>query len=119
MLILLCLLFVKHFVVDFLLQRPYQYENKGTYGHWGGIQHAGLHGLFTFAIFAYLSNPLVGILFGAADMVTHYHIDWATTKLTAKFELGPTHEKFWWLFGLDQLLHALTYIGLVTIVVVI
>jgi hypothetical protein len=27
-----------------------------------------------------------------------------------------THEQFWWLLGLDQYLHALTYIGLIATV---
>jgi hypothetical protein len=32
-------------------------------------------------------------------------------NLNKKLGWGPTtHEQFWWLLGLDQLLHALTYI---------
>ncbi len=30
-----------HFLVDFVLQTPFQYRNKGTYGHAGGLLHAG------------------------------------------------------------------------------
>jgi hypothetical protein len=33
----------KHAVADFYLQTPYQYLNKGKYGHPGGIIHAGIH----------------------------------------------------------------------------
>jgi hypothetical protein len=33
-------------------------------------------------------------------------------NLNARYQLGPTtSEKFWWLVGLDQYLHALTYLG--------
>ena len=39
--IILLLLALKHFIADALLQRPYQYLNKGIYGHPGGIVHAG------------------------------------------------------------------------------
>jgi len=42
--LLLLALTVKHFIVDFPLQaHPYQYKNKGTYGHPGGLLHSGLH----------------------------------------------------------------------------
>ena len=33
-------LMVKHALADFYLQTPYQYLNKGTYGHPGGLLHA-------------------------------------------------------------------------------
>ena len=39
-LLLLAFLFVKHFIVDFPLQRPYQWMNKGRYGHLGGYMKA-------------------------------------------------------------------------------
>ena len=57
--------------------------------------------------------------FGLIDMFIHYHIDWAKMNLNAKLGWGPTtHEQFWWLLGLDQFLHSLTYIGIVALVVV-
>jgi hypothetical protein len=36
-------LLVKHAVADFYLQTPYQYLNKGIYGHPGGLLHSGIH----------------------------------------------------------------------------
>ena len=39
----LALLQAKHFLFDFVFQTPYQLKNKGTYGHPGGLLHAGLH----------------------------------------------------------------------------
>lgn len=102
---------IKHFVVDFLLQRKYQYSNKGTYGHPGGILHAALHGLGTIAalwIFADLPWILLMAIF---DMLVHYHVDWAKTNINSHFGWAPnTHDEFWWLLGLDQLLHWLTYV---------
>jgi hypothetical protein len=48
------------------------------------------------------------------DSVAHYHIDWAKTNINAKMGWGPTtHDEFWWLLGLDQLLHSLTYIVII------
>jgi hypothetical protein len=110
-LLMLTLLITKHFIVDFPLQSAYQYTNKGTYGHLGGILHAGLHGIGTFLCLIVFS-PLA-VLFAVVDMCIHYHIDWAKTNINAKMGWGPTtHEQFWWLLGLDQLLHYLTYIGI-------
>ena len=36
-------LLLKHMVADFFLQTPFQYLNKGTYGHPGGLLHSGIH----------------------------------------------------------------------------
>jgi hypothetical protein len=114
-LLILTLLFVKHFVVDFPLQaHPYQYKNKGTYGHPGGILHSGLHTVGTFLVVYWFTVPAIAILLALADGLVHYHIDWAKMNLNKKLGYGPTtHEEFWVLLGLDQLLHALTYIGIV------
>jgi hypothetical protein len=117
-LILIGLLFTKHFVVDFPLQYRYQYSNKGTYGHPGGILHASLQGLGTMACFWWYA-PLACVWLGFIDAVVHYHVDWAKMRLNARMGWGPmTHEQFWWLLGLDQFLHAMTYVGLVALVTV-
>jgi len=115
-LILLTLLFTKHFIVDFPLQRAYQWKNKGTYGHPGGVLHAWLHGVFTFACI-YWYAPVAAWYLAFADMIIHYHVDWAKMNINRHYGWGAnTHEKFWWLLGLDQYLHALTYIGLVALI---
>jgi hypothetical protein len=115
-LLLITLLFTKHFIVDFLLQGPYQYKNKGTYLHGGGILHAGLHGWFT-ALICYWFVPQVCFTLGLIDAIIHYHIDWIKMKINKHMGWGSnTHEQFWWLLGLDQYLHALTYIGLILLV---
>ena len=113
----LLLLFIKHFVVDFPLQAfPWIYLNKGTYGHLGGIVHAVLHGVFTFAIFWYWS-PQYAVALGAIDAVIHYHVDWAKMNLNKKMGWTATNSEWFWIFiGVDQLLHALTYFGLVYLV---
>lgn len=59
------------------------------------------------------------LILGLVDSIIHYHIDWAKMNLNAKMGWGPkTHEEFWWLLGIDQYLHALTYIGLIALVTV-
>jgi hypothetical protein len=111
---LILLLSTKHFVLDFPLQNKYQWSNKGTYGHPGGILHAGLHGWATYLVFLLFVDWPTAVIAGILDMFIHYHIDWGKMNLNAKLGLGPTtHEQFWWLLGLDQYLHVLTYIGLI------
>ena len=114
---LIALLFIKHFIVDFPLQTKYQYLNKGTYLHPGGLLHAVLHGVGTF-ICVYWYAPLAALFLAWIDIIVHYPVDWAKVNINQKFQWGPTtHEQFWWLMGFDQLLHALTYVVLVAMVV--
>ena len=113
-LILFSALLFKHLVVDFPMQVPYHYKNKGTYGHMGGIQHAGLHGLFTMLVLHFFTAPLMAALLGLLDMVAHYHIDWAKMNLNKRFNLKPDNsEIFWWLIGLDQFAHQATYVAII------
>jgi hypothetical protein len=115
-LILILLLFSKHFLIDFPLQTKFQYSNKGTYGHPGGILHAGLHGIGTYICIFWFA-PVVAIYLALADMFVHYHIDWAKMNLNSKLGWSPTtHEQFWWLLGLDQYLHAVTYVVFVALI---
>ena len=108
---LLLLFMTKHFVIDFPLQVPYMYKNKGKYGHLGGLIHALLHGIFT-AIILYFLFPQY-IWLAIIDFVLHYHIDWAKVKINSHFNLKPdTSECFWILLGFDQLLHFYTYFGI-------
>lgn len=98
---------VKHFICDFPLQWAYQYKNKGTYGHPGGLLHASIHIVGTFIVCSIFSFPL---WLAFVDGIVHYHIDWAKMRLNTRWHLKPdTSEYFWWLLGVDQLLHYLTY----------
>jgi Protein of unknown function (DUF3307) len=113
-LLIITLLFTKHFIVDFPLQKPYQWQNKGTYGHLGGILHSLLHAVGTFLCFVYFVPTTMCLLLSVIDMIVHYHIDWAKMNINKKYGWGAnTHAEFWTLLGLDQFLHSLTYIGLV------
>lgn len=115
MLELLFWLFTKHFIIDFPLQAsPYQYKNKGTYGHPGGLVHSGLHLLGTLIVMLFFVSPFMALVIAIADGVIHYHIDWAKMNINAKMGWGPTtHEQYWSLLGFDQYLHAMTYLWIV------
>lgn len=112
-LLLAILLATKHFIIDFPLQTKYQYLNKGKYGHPGGLIHAALHALGTFACVLAVGGIQLAAVAAIFDAVVHYHIDWAKTQInTVMGWRCDTREEFWWLLGLDQYLHALTYIGI-------
>ena len=112
---LMGILLIKHFIVDFLFQTEYQWRNKGIYMHPGGIIHAMLHGIATITVFVFY-DPIFALFAGIADAVAHYHIDWAKVNITqtAGWESNK-HNEFWILVGLDQLLHQLTYVTIVAI----
>jgi hypothetical protein len=97
---------VKHFIADFPLQPPYQWMNKGKYGHPGGLLHAGIHATFTLAILWWFDMQL---WLAAVDGVVHYQVDWLKTQLPWK----PDNKYFWWALGVDQMLHYLTYTAII------
>lgn len=119
MILLLTLLTIKHFICDFLYQPPYQWQNKGTYGHWGGIVHSGQHALATlFILFLTASAaPLMAVGIALGEFVIHYHMDWFKMNYNKRKGWGPlTHNEFWVLLGVDQLVHSLTYIAILALV---
>jgi len=115
--VLLTFLFLKHFIADFVYQPPFMYQNKGTYGHVGGLLHAGLHCFVTgliLGIFSFNLLLILGVIF--LEFIIHYHMDWFKMWYNAKKGWGAsTHNEFWVLLGFDQLIHSLTYLLIVGI----
>ena len=109
---------VKHFVFDYPLQTAFQLKNKATYGHIGGILHAGLHVLGTSAAFLVVRPSLgVGAAILVGEFLVHYHLDWAKGQLGRWLTLTPTDNLFLWAIGADQLLHQLTYVAIAGVLV--
>ena len=103
------LLILKHFIVDFPLQGPYQWMNKGKYGHLGGILHASLHAIGSVIVLAYFTPKFFTL--ALFDAILHYHIDWAKVNINNRYGWKSNENpQFWWLTGLDQMLHYLTYV---------
>lgn len=117
MLLLLTLLLLKHFVCDFLYQPPYMFMNKGTYGHPGGIIHSTFHAVVTLVILLFFTTPPIALAIMVGEFIIHYHVDWFKMWYNAKKGWGAnTHNEFWILLGLDQLIHSLTYVGIIALV---
>lgn len=109
--ILLSLLFVKHWYVDFVNQTQAEIDNKGIYGGLDGLAHSAKQGLGTIFVLLLVGiDPAVSVVWGAVDMIVHYHVDWIKMRFGNR---DIATKEFWTQLGLDQLAHALTYIGLV------
>lgn len=111
------MLITKHFIVDFFLQSPYQYLNKGTLGHPGGLLHAGLHGVATALVFATFIPWQLAVILGWIDSVVHYWVDFSKVWFTAKYNWASADRNFWLAVGFDQFLHYATYVSLVLMVI--
>jgi hypothetical protein len=112
--ILLALLFVKHWYIDFVNQSMEEVTGKGIYGNAYGIMHSIKHGIGTFAVFwLFIGEIQYCLLIGFIDFVLHYHIDWLKININKRYNYTTENPKFWAWLGADQLAHSLTYLGLV------
>lgn len=105
---------VKHFVADYLLQPRWVLSGKGSMRQVGGYVHAGVHALGS--IPAYLIAGVGAAEIGAlvlAEFVIHYAIDFSKVCLSRRSHVGPDKAAFWAMHGADQLMHQLTYAGLI------
>ena len=116
MLTILFLLQCKHLIIDWLWQPEYEWKNKGTYGHWGGIRHSMKNAVGTTLCFVPFITSYSLLFIFIIDFMVHYHVDFAKMNINKITGWGPlTHPQFWWLTGLDQYLHQITYIILLFI----
>jgi Protein of unknown function (DUF3307) len=112
--ILLALLFVKHWYIDFVNQSMEEVNGKGIYGNAHGVMHSLKHGVATFLIFwLYVMDFEYAIIIGFVDFVLHYHIDWTKININKRWNYTAENPKFWAWLGADQLAHSLTYLLLV------
>ncbi len=117
----LIFLSVKHTIADFFIQFRYQYENKGKYGHPGGLLHAGIHSILTLPVFLILapSSLFAVMVVVIGEFVLHYHIDWIKMKVNRLFQLHPKTKGFWYVVGLDQFAHHLTYLAIIAVLLLL
>ena len=111
-LLVFCLLQLKHFLADFVLQTPRMIREKGVYGTAHGIYHSLIHASGTLIAFIWL-HPIIGLATAFFDFLLHYHIDWAKSNINKKYNYTQDNPKFWIWFGVDQLSHQFTYIVLI------
>lgn len=107
-------LLAKHTVADFLLQNDFIVSQKGRYGAPGGIVHALEHVLLTAPVFWLFpsGSGSTAFMLLATEFLLHYHIDWAKDQIVHRYGLTASQRSYWAAHGVDQLLHGLTYIGI-------
>jgi Protein of unknown function (DUF3307) len=105
---------VKHYVADYLLQPVWMLEAKDDPRRVGGYAHAGLHAFGSLPAFliAGLGIEAAAVL-ALAEFAAHYVIDFGKARLSVDIAGGPDTKIYWSLHGGDQLMHHLTYSGLI------
>ena len=83
-------------------------KDKGHFGRLGGLQHAGLHGVLTYVILMHFLNLQACVILAVFDAVVHYTVDLAHRRVTVK--MSTDADAFWFWIGVDQLIHAITYL---------
>lgn len=113
-LVLLLGLELKHYIADYLLQPGWLRGGKGDLAAPGGYLHAGIHILGTAMVLVVAGVPLLAlVLIIAAEFVAHYAIDYVKYRYLGGVDAQAAPWRYWALHGLDQLLHQVTYAGIV------
>jgi hypothetical protein len=115
--LVLALLFFKHFLADFCWQSDRMLKDKGHFGRLGGLQHAGLHGALTYIILMHFLSMQACVMLAVFDSVIHYIVDWSHRRITVK--MSTDSNVFWMWIGVDQLVHAMTYLSIGFVVAIL
>lgn len=107
-LMILCLLFTKHFLADFPLQNEYMLRKNADEG-WvlPLLTHTALHAVLTIFVLAFFIDWQLVFILGALDFAAHTCIDAWKARL-ARYPI--TTKAFWTSLGFNQWLHAITYL---------
>jgi hypothetical protein len=112
--IILILLQIKHWYIDFVNQTDSEVAHKGVYLDWRGVQHSVKHGVATFLILFLFAPVGWAVFLAILDTVLHYHIDWLKMN---KGNRDIRTKEFWNHLGMDQMAHQLGYLLIVGILI--
>lgn len=113
-LLLLCLMQIKHMFADFYMQTAKMLSGRGEYLHCGRAQHAAVHAIGSAIVFLIFGAPMGFILaICLIEWVVHFNIDYCKARYSNEKQLTPQMAIFWRAVGTDQALHQLTYIAMV------
>lgn len=114
----LILLFIAHFIADFALQ-PREMALKKSEDYRWLLRHCAIHfGVFWCAVLPFLYATPILFLLPIGNSIVHGVIDWNIWRGYKKWKAThlepPFYEDhyFYFTLGADQLLHALTIVGL-------
>ncbi|GBU18984.1 MULTISPECIES: DUF3307 domain-containing protein [Methylobacterium] len=113
MVVLAGTMIVKHYVADFVLQTDWMAHGKERVRGWLAplAAHAACHAAATLIV-ALVVMPRLWWL-ALIDFAIHFCVDRCKTLVSRTGRWNPGQVQFWWLLGFDQMLHALTDLGLV------
>lgn len=117
--LLLVLLQIKHWYIDFVNQTTEEVHSKGIYGSGPGIWHSAKHGIGTALVLVVIASPVYIVyscIVGFIDFLIHYHVDWAKININKSKNYTVETKEFWVWLGFDQLVHQLTYLFIVWMV---
>ena len=110
-LLILVLLQIKHWYIDFVNQTEEEVAHKGIYLDWKGVKHSVKHGVGTFlCLYLFVYDVEVTLIMAVFDAVLHYHIDYIKMHFGNRDIKTPA---FWAQLGLDQMAHQLTYLSII------
>lgn len=112
--VILILLQIKHWYIDFVNQSDEEVKHKGIYLDWLGVKHSLKHGLGTYVVLALFAPGGWALGLAAFDFLLHYHIDWTKMNYGNRDITTPA---FWNHLGLDQMAHQIVYILIVGILI--
>jgi len=114
-LIAFTLFILKHTIADYFTQYSWMIKDKATYGAFGGLAHAGWHGVLTSVVVWNITtfSLIPVILFGLLDSIIHYHIDYAKSNIWKNKKYTPENQMYWVIHGVDQMLHLFTYVFII------
>lgn len=116
--LLLALLQLKHYLVDFVLQGQFMIK-RGNSRRWVRALsgHAITHGLgsVTFLIIpaVVIDQVIIVLLLCLVETMVHFLIDTARLRL---FHYNVFQPRYWTVHGVDQLLHGYTYVAMVAVI---
>jgi hypothetical protein len=110
--VVLSLLFLKHWIIDFVMQTNDMVEGKAIYGNRMGVLHSLQHALATLLILLFFVDPLIAVALAWFDLITHYHIDYIKMNYGSR---DINTKAFWNHLGLDQMAHNFVYLIIVWI----
>ena len=103
---------LKHYAADYLLQPSWLLGGKGDLAAAGGYIHAGIHVLGTAIVLLAAGIGIIAIaLICLAEFFVHYAIDYVKYRY-GRVDMAAAPWRFWALHGFDQMLHQLTYAGI-------
>ena len=112
--LLILLIFVVHFLADFVFQSSKMATGKSKSLKWLSI-HVGVYGLVSLITAVFISakfgNYVYGFSWWILNVALHFAVDYVTSKLTSRLWEQKNMRLFFVMIGFDQLLHNLCLMG--------